>query len=73
MLQSSGVLWLAASLSLTLVASCHRHEACFDGCQRYGIDRDSPQCQDLCTKDCEELNTKYGMGIEHCKAMQRGE
>jgi hypothetical protein len=64
---------VALLVFVAAVAACRRDAACREVCTKYGIDAASEQCTMMCNTDCQELADKFGISIDQCKAMQRGE
>ena len=64
---------LALLAALAASGACKRDAACREVCTKYGIDAASEQCTMMCNTSCHELAQKFGMAVERCEAMQRGE
>jgi hypothetical protein len=60
-------------LALLLLAACGPSAECLERCERFGIERTSPQCEELCTEDCATLAETYGMSEDACREQQIGE
>ena len=58
---------------MSALAACKRDAACREVCTKYGIDAASEQCTMMCNTDCRQLEQKFGIPVERCEKMQRGE